>query len=865
MSRRTFLESMRQEARCRGGYDSGGSACSSADLREARRVEAAAAFEGPNPHEDLVDVAERPEHHLVAAAVGSEHAAPLLLRTSAPIGPPSGALDSDYGEALATWEFGKQGHHDNAAEISTALDPSRVFSALPQDPLAVLHNDTQREGQRSYLRQGNGDAASSSSSSRGGSSGCSPTNLRYLDGGHVVHDRRAHPPSSQDTVLKCGQDRAPFSRHSSPTTAATASAVRRRSATDRVRRTSGSGSSITDLYGHAESNASVPRRFSLGRPGSAQRCQYRDATSPLAVCRSGSQQDRCNSMNRVEASLVALQVELAAEKRNNIEAENHITTLNREVKRLREENARLSREVAVAATAVHTACAPPDSAAPGGGALRAGATSSSSTAPANLDAAAAEKRIEVLEARLGELSRDMETKQRELDMKDERIRLLEHKLADRLLLHSGMSYMEVIPRSPPEPLQQTVLVEDNSATAQPKEKQRRPSRTRQKATERMSSASAHGTSSRLYWQAQAPDTTLAGPRVSTIRSVSGHNMPISHSINDDSAGLRAVSLERVRSTCNHRRQSDEAGGWEEKALTDAEVQPSVVSLRASQHDVKASRPLSATRELRPKSPVAPSARRRPSSTSSQPGISNFSARTRPTTRTDGSARRRYSRDTFASGGQMDSDAASRAASDTESAHRPHRFGSTNASRRPSMQRRKSTSLLRSARTSVCEDSQRASSRRNSAASPVRRPSRTMATGRHSICLSVGDIAVGDPRLRSPGGPAYGRAKSIFLSNGPTGRCGSATCSETQQSALSGTSTRSRPQITYSADNESAVIKGSTTTVVFRSSNSMRAGMSSSYGGHSYARHGAPLLPSRLSPSAKVLASDEETTPAAVDL
>ncbi|CBZ33278.1 hypothetical protein, conserved [Leishmania donovani] len=854
---------MRQEARDRGGYDSGGSCCSAADPSDAGRATAAAAAKRSNPHEDLVHVLDRPEHCSAAAGIAGGDAAPLSPSISPLTGPPSGAPDSDYGEVLSPSEWWKHRHRDDVARVSTALGQPQTFSPPPQAPLTAPHNDTQQQHQHTHLRQEHRDAASSSSG--GGSSGCFHSNQRHLDEEHDAHHLHAHPRLSPDAGFKFGHDDAPFSQNSSFTTAAAASAARRQSATDRARRTSCSVSSIADLYRHADRSASAPRRFSLGRSSSTQSRKYIDSTLSSAVHRAGARQDRCGSITRVEASLVALQVELAAEKRNNIEAEHHITTLNREVKRLREENARLSREVAVAATAAHGASAPPHSVAPGGGADGAGAAFSSSTAQANSDAVTAEKRIEVLEARLGELSRNMETKLRELDTKDERIRLLEHKLADQLLLYSGMSYMGEVSTNPPQALQPAMMVRHNSATASTHQQQRRPSRTRQKGSERVSSVGAHASPSRLYWQAQAPDTTLAGPKVSAIRSVSVHNLHVGQSDNGGSAGPRLISREQASSTCNHVRHSDDAGAWGEGAPTDAGPQPSAFLLRESQPDARVNRPLSATRDLRQQTPRTSSLRRRPYSTASQPGSSDLSAGTRPAARTHSSVRRRYSRDAFGSAGHADGDAAGRRASGLEKAHPPDRSGSASAPRRPSVQRRTSTSSLRSARTVTRADSQRASSRRNSAASPARRNSGNITIGSHPMRLSVGASAGGDARFPSPGSPACGRAQSIFLSNGSTARRGSATRSVAQQSVRSGTSTRSRPQITYSADNESATIKGSTTTVVFRSGNATNAGAHSYYRGNSYARDGAPLLPSRLTASGPVVAPGDARTGAAVDL
>ncbi|XQJ26302.1 hypothetical protein NXY56_002264 [Leishmania guyanensis] len=848
MSQRIFLECMRQEARDRGGYDRGRRSCSSSDPDDARRTAVAAAATGPNTEKDLADLLDSPEYYPVAPGVSHGDGAALLSS----IPPPSDTSNSDDRRTLRVRECGRQQPKGDALRNS-ASDVPQTFVSPSQASLIAPHNHSEQQKYQ-HCGPGHRDGANSGSSSDG-SSRRHHANLHCLESEDDFRHRPEHSQRSPDAIFKAGHGGASLSRNSSFSTSTTASAARRHSGSSRVCRTSRSASRVGDLRWHAGSDSSASRRFSQGRPSSTQPCKSIGFTSPLSVSLGAARRDRRGSIARVESSLVALQVELAAEKRNNIDAENHITTLNREVDRLRQENARLSREMAVAATAFHGASASSNSVAPGAGADCAGATYSSSTPQVNADVAL--KRIEVLEARLGELSRNMETKQHELDMKDERIRLLEHKLADQVLLYSEMSCMGTVATGLPQALQPVAMGGLDSATApRRQQQQRRPSRATHKDSHNMSDVGGHRTPLRPYWQAQAPDTTPAGPKMSAIRCVNAHSLQVISPSNDsDNATSKLLSAEQTRSTHAHRRHSHGTGGWEEGARTGTGPQPSASSLRASQLDVKVNRPLSTTRDLRQPTTRDSRARGEPASTASRAGSadhtknteatpsrrgSGLSPWTRPATDKHSSCKRRSSRGSVASSGQ---------AGDTSQPRPLGRSGSTGGPRRPSIQRRPSTSLLRSVTTATREGNQRESSRRTSAASPLYRQSSTTGSGGHPMHLLVGTSAGGDRRSLSPAGSTQGRSPFFSMLNGSPGRRRSATRSAAQQSVRSGTSTRSRPQITYSADKESSTMRGKTTTAIFRSSNCTSPSVDSSHWRNSYARDGVPLLPSRLAASA----------------
>lgn len=138
------------------------------------------------------------------------------------------------------------------------------------------------------------------------------------------------------------------------------------------------------------------------------------APSPNGRLLAGHQRERVGSVSRIEGTLVAMQVELANEKRSNIEAELTISSLRHEVEVLRAENRSLA-------------------------ALHAHGSGAAPTRPAGIGATGSdvEKYVEELEQRVARLTKALDAKQRELDSKDERVRLLEHKLVDRFLMSGG--------------------------------------------------------------------------------------------------------------------------------------------------------------------------------------------------------------------------------------------------------------------------------------------------------------------------------------------------------------------------------------------------------------------------------------------
>ncbi|KAG5481577.1 hypothetical protein LSCM1_05601 [Leishmania martiniquensis] len=861
MSRRTFLESVRQEARERGEYDSGSSVV---DPGDAARAAAAAR---PSLHDGLRDMSDTLGHYSVAIDTGAR-GTPLSLSSNLPTTePPNGAVGSEYGEASRACEREALQQNGHAAGFSDSSGAPRTFSPPPHAPLEPPHNHTQPEEYK-YLQAGQGNRGDTHSSSGGSSSRhhaeqCnrgSEDDFRY---------RHSHPCPSLDAGLNFGHDNALLSGNSSFATHPAVSAARRHSASHCARRPRRSAGNAADPLEHAESSTSGLRRFSQRRHSSTQARRSLASTSPSPAHRAAALQDRRGSIARMEASLVALQVELAAEKRSNIEAEHHITTLNREVKRLQQENERMSRELAAAATA---AAASPDSVEPGAGTYPAGAATSSSISQGNVDTVVAARRIEVLEARLCELSRNMETKQHELDVKDERIRLLEHKLADQLLLYSGPASMGMMPPGASQTLQPGAVAGHDVATVplQP-QGQRLPSRTRPKGSHGTSEAGGHVSPSRLHWQVQAPDTTPAGPKISAIRSAKAQRVYISQSRSSDSAGSRPGSPVRSRSAYKHLSRSDSAGAYEEGILIGAKPKLSSSLACASKTDATVNRSLSITKSHRQSAPRRPSLRGDPGWPSTRKGSVDFAkshetspsrrssgrfAGARPASDTHSTRRRRDTLDSDALGHSTAGASSGRKASGAKQLRHLDRSESTSCSRRPSLQRRTSTSVLRSVTTTACEDALRASPRRSSVASPPYRSFRDRGAGGHPMRLDIGASVGRDPSSSSNTGSTYARAQSIFTSHGSTARRGSATRSVAQQSVRSATSTRSRPQITYSADSESAMVKGTTTTVVFRSSKNAFAG-THSYGGSSYARDGAPLLPTRLDTSRATMETDAD--------
>ncbi|EPY20481.1 hypothetical protein AGDE_14643 [Angomonas deanei] len=121
--------------------------------------------------------------------------------------------------------------------------------------------------------------------------------------------------------------------------------------------------------------------------------------------------NREKSAIRLESEVRDLQLQLANEKSHNIEAQKKIILLTREVDVLRRENMALASAQGSNNTTVASRNNTVD---------QTGGVHSS-------------KYVEELEQRVGQLSRMLEQKQSELGEKEERVRLLEHRLADELI------------------------------------------------------------------------------------------------------------------------------------------------------------------------------------------------------------------------------------------------------------------------------------------------------------------------------------------------------------------------------------------------------------------------------------------------
>ncbi|KPI89067.1 hypothetical protein ABL78_1803 [Leptomonas seymouri] len=524
----------------------------------------------------------------------------------------------------------------------------------------------------------------------------------------------------------------------------------------------------------------------------------RNTAAAAAAVAQNHNRDRSSSINRMEASLIALQVELATEKRHNIEAEQHIMTLNEDVQRLRVENARLSREAAEATVATTAANSEK-------GSTRIMSTGTAAAAPA-LDSGAmvSATRIEALEARIGELLRSLETKQRELDAKSERIRLLEHKLADQLLLQTNVHYINVptAAAQPPLPAHQVPQSPYHHSS------------TSNLSAHSCSSATAAGLPSHRLWQAEAPDTTLAGPKISAIRQVALTGMSHLHEISSTNS-VRTSSAVRRRSPAGYqpKGQSDELhqlslvppinGAGED--CTHIVPRPAAASAPTSPAQVKtaertdrkiSTRSPSAQREL----PLRPQSTRRRQSSSSHGSTSTMPLEWRRVSRTDSMCRRPDS----TSSEPHRAAAPAGAAKPRESGSLPSgRLGA----RRPSLKRCESAYSPHSAPEP--EGLQRKDSRRGSNAM------------HHTPCRGSTAACTGHPaHVNMTGSAATNSASSVYSVNGralstyrPT-RQPSATRSVAQQSVRSGTSTRPRPQIAFASDGETSTMKGTTATVMF---------------------------------------------------
>ncbi|KAG5508251.1 hypothetical protein JKF63_05507 [Porcisia hertigi] len=851
MSRRILLESMRQGARERIGHDSRSrsSSRSIGDLADPIEAGAAGASTGTMQCADITEMSRNPVHSPVTAGRVAEDAALHSPSIPPPSDSPSGAAESDNGEALHAWDQRPQRHNGAAtgnpgySGVSEHLSASAATLVAPNKHLKQQH-PRQTFGERHK------DSACSGSS---GDSGRPHLSQRYMASEYKISLQPTRSPLSHEPVLKCAHDDALLSSNCSSTTAAAASSGSRHSVKGSVRRNSLSTTSTTDIHGNTESTANLSQRLSQRR-SSATKHRKSLRSMSLSSPRAGAaaRKSRCGSMTRMEASLVALQLELATEKRNNIEAEHRITTVNNEASRLREENARLSRELALASTTAHHSAG---SHASGAFSNNAAAVSSSATPQGDAGALEAAKRIDALEARLSELARNMETKQRELDMKDERIRLLEHKLADQLLLSSGTGYKGMVPAGYSQAPHPTAVAGSDAAMMLFEQVQRPPSRTRRSSVDNKVGIRVHRAPSPLYWQAEAPLTTVVGSKAKKARSVNMHTVHASPSRDTDCAASRSDSALRARTSSNLLTQSNAAGSWLQATATSERPLLFTSPLRASQPDVLVNRPRSAVGVLRQPSPSSCIVGHRRISSSPAPGDTDStknderparprtgggSGRTRLTADTQSSCRRRNST-TPATGSDRTtgSVALAQITTGTKDGHSPARLGSVRGPRRPS------APVAYSMTTAAREDSQRATSRRSSVFSPMRRSLSTTGTAGHPMRLDVSSQGFGDQCPLSPPRFLHGGAHGVLLSCNSAERHSSTTRSVAQQSVRSSTSTRSRPQITYSAESEALTMKGTTTTVMFRSRNTA----SNHYRNNSYARDGAPLLPSRTSTSA----------------
>ncbi|KPA76258.1 hypothetical protein ABB37_07999 [Leptomonas pyrrhocoris] len=791
MSRRTFLENMLQEARNWDASDVDSPRLSSGrDPTSTNRASPGEMSAKDSTHTPR-DTVRRPSSRAAATVTATTPSTLSAVRstnsrvTSDPL--PSTAATRD---APLTDNARRTAHRaDFPANADAAVAVSRSSSPPLHTPLTVveLEDEDHPVGTLKLLtRRTNGHAQLS----------LLPETLE-TDGGNEQAQSEGTPASSMP--------RSASANHIQPQPT--------------QRRSSQSMSTVPDVL--VTPRAPNYGRFSNPRNGSGQSSQSVSALTPVAtVARGrcarpgGDHSGRSDSINRMEASLIALQVELATEKRNNIEAEHHIMTLNTEVRKLRAENARLSREVAESA------------ATPVGGHHRKDATTSAAAAEAAAvasasdpsillhgDAAVAARRIEALEARVGEFARNLETKQREIDTKDERIRLLEHKLADQLLLQTGVHYLTMpaaaasfptpAAQTPPPPQQQQSHQHNGNASL---------------SGHNVSNATAAGLLSRRPWYAAAPDTALAGPKISTIRHV-----PLgwqAHPADD-----AAAATNNVRGASAVRRRSPvgaHAGGPSDDLLqlspvppqnekTEGEdrtrTPPPPTATTAASSPVPADKKelVAGEREKR-KTPVRhPSAHRelplRPQSTRRRPsGSSRGSISATPM-----EGGRRVSRpelmgvrtDSIGSEPHKTAAAASPAgvARIREAGSSPSASGRLSA-RRPSVSRR-SSSFSQYAAPEADGSLGRDSGRRSG--------------GGHPAHLSVS----GSSGVAANSAGAVYTMNQRALSTYRSARPPSATRSMAQQSVRSSTSTRQRPQIAFTSDGETSTMKGTTTTVMFR--------------------------------------------------
>lgn len=571
------------------------------------------------------------------------------------------------------------------------------------------------------------------------------------------------------------------------------------------RRNSSNCRGSAGLSGHSTSAAAA-----TATPKAVRRGSRPGTTAAAAAAASQSRAtDSSGSSHHVEASLIALQVELATEKRNNIEAEHHIMTLNTELNTLRLENARLSREVAEAATA-----------------SPASAAAKSTTPALSADAAVAAAQIEALEARVGELSRNLEAMQQELDTKNERIRLLEHQLADQLLRQASVY-----------PMPTPAVAEPPSSSSPPSTPLQRPAPQPHSHVDnsgpparRLSNAMTSGLPSRRLWQADAPDTAPAGHRLSSLRHVTvGGSMQTA-----DAARTATSIVQRSSSVAAHSsRLSDNPRRPDPVPKTKAATAAAEVSARGTRNLPPPPPPPEAEPTAKTAGPAC--ARATPQRRSS---VHRLLSTTRPASVRLGSARRRLSTSSIIPAPAE----AVRRVSKTESVRRradstsseplvtavrrvhgsatsPMRPVPSPATRWSSVNRRKSSLL---ATTTAKPESlqrrsaQRCSSRRGGRAATTRispQPDPLVAGAGHAAHANVSGCD------RSTSAASVYAMNQRALSNYRSAQQPSAARSVAQRSARSSTSARPRPQIDFTSDGESSTVKGNTATVTFRTRDS----------------------------------------------
>ncbi|ORC87730.1 uncharacterized protein TM35_000201390 [Trypanosoma theileri] len=167
--------------------------------------------------------------------------------------------------------------------------------------------------------------------------------------------------------------------------------------------------------------------------------------NPLMKDESNSREDtgRDSSMMRHESSYLALQVELAEEKKKNIDAEQRLLTLEKEIKVLRSENMRLASLGAEGGNVVNKNT--PAAAAGGDHTWEDMHIPISGEHPSPLEQMVKELQDELrmmkqytkeLESRLAVKSTALEQRTREVEQKENRIRQLERTIADELIWRS---------------------------------------------------------------------------------------------------------------------------------------------------------------------------------------------------------------------------------------------------------------------------------------------------------------------------------------------------------------------------------------------------------------------------------------------